>query len=130
MLRKVRDIESPHPTNSLPFGGNSNRERSSFLRRQLKTILKGRQWCQIFVCTSPNSVFWKAKRSPQYCLSSNFGKPAQKCLSACCPYEEMLTGLPFLSIEIVGNDAFHQLTERTFVNHLRHVPEGRIEVMP
>jgi hypothetical protein len=44
--------------------------------------------------------------------------------------EELLEGLPFLTMEIVREDAFRQLTERTFANDRYHVPKGMIEVLP
>ena len=44
--------------------------------------------------------------------------------------EELLAGLPFLTMEIVREDGFRQLTERTFANDRYHVPKGMIEVLP
>ena len=44
--------------------------------------------------------------------------------------EELLEGLPFLTMEIVREDGFRQLTERTFANDRYHVPKGLIEVLP
>lgn len=42
---------------------------------------------------------------------------------------ELLIGLPFLTMEIVRDDGFRQLTERTFANDRYHVPKGMIEVL-
>lgn len=44
--------------------------------------------------------------------------------------EELLVGLPFLTLEIVREDGFRQLTERTFANDRYHVSKGLIEVLP
>ena len=44
--------------------------------------------------------------------------------------EELLAGLPFLTMELVREDGFRQLTERTFANDRDHVPKGMIEVLP
>ena len=44
--------------------------------------------------------------------------------------EELLEGLPFLTLEIVREDGFRQLTERTFANDRYCVPKGLIEVLP
>jgi len=44
--------------------------------------------------------------------------------------EELLVGLPFLTTEIVREDGFRQLTERTFANDRSHVSKGMIEVLP
>ena len=38
---------------------------------------------------------------------------------------ELLAGLPFINLELVGPEAFHQLTERTFATDRNWVPKGR-----
>ncbi len=44
--------------------------------------------------------------------------------------EELQVGLPFLTMEIVREEGFRQLTERTFANDRFRVPKGIIEVLP
>ena len=43
--------------------------------------------------------------------------------------EELQVGLPFLTLEIVREEGFRQLTERTFANDRFRVPKGIIEVL-
>ena len=44
--------------------------------------------------------------------------------------EELQVGLPFLTMEIVREGGFRQLTERTFANDRYQIPKGLIEVLP
>ena len=43
---------------------------------------------------------------------------------------ELLTGLPFISLELVDLEAFQQLTERTFATDRKLIPKGMVEVVP
>jgi hypothetical protein len=42
---------------------------------------------------------------------------------------ELLTGLPFINLELVDDAAFRQFTERTFGTDRNMVPKGMIEVL-
>jgi hypothetical protein len=43
---------------------------------------------------------------------------------------ELLSGLPFVNMELVDSDAFLQFTERTFATDRNLVPKGMVEVAP
>ena len=43
---------------------------------------------------------------------------------------ELLSGLPFINMELVDQEGFQQLTEKTFATDRDSVPKGMIEVMP
>ena len=43
---------------------------------------------------------------------------------------ELLSGLPFINMELVDQDGFEQFTEKTFATDRDLVPKGMIEVMP
>ncbi len=43
---------------------------------------------------------------------------------------ELLAGLPFISMELVGLEAFQQLTKRTFATDRNLIPKGMLEVIP
>jgi hypothetical protein len=43
---------------------------------------------------------------------------------------ELLTGLPFINMELVDPEAFQQFTERTFATDRNLVPKGMVEVVP
>jgi hypothetical protein len=43
---------------------------------------------------------------------------------------ELLAGLPFINQELVDQDAFQQLTEKTFATDRNLVPKGMVEVTP
>ncbi len=43
---------------------------------------------------------------------------------------ELLAGLPFINMELVGPAAFQQFTERTFASDRKLVPKGMVEVVP
>lgn len=43
--------------------------------------------------------------------------------------DEMLSGLPFINMELVDQQAFEQFTEKTFATDRDLVPKGMIEVM-
>ena len=43
---------------------------------------------------------------------------------------ELLTGLPFINLELVESEGFRQLTERTFATDRNLVPKGMVEVGP
>ncbi len=43
---------------------------------------------------------------------------------------ELLSGLPFINMELVDQDAFEQFTEKTFATDRNLVPKGMIEVVP
>jgi hypothetical protein len=43
---------------------------------------------------------------------------------------ELLAGLPFINMELVGPEAFRQFTERTFATDRNLVPKGMVEVVP
>lgn len=43
---------------------------------------------------------------------------------------ELLTGVPFINMELVDQGAFQQLTEKTFATDRDLAPKGMIEVMP
>ncbi len=43
---------------------------------------------------------------------------------------ELLGGLPFINMEVVDQEGFEQLTEKTFATDRNLVPKGMIEVMP
>ena len=42
---------------------------------------------------------------------------------------ELLSGLPFINMELVDQEAFEQFTERTFATDRDLVPKGMIEVI-
>ena len=43
---------------------------------------------------------------------------------------ELLSGLPFVNMELVDQEGFQQFTEKTFATDRDLVPKGMIEVMP
>jgi len=43
---------------------------------------------------------------------------------------ELLSGLPFINMELVDQDGFQQFTEKTFATDRDLVPKGMIEVTP
>jgi hypothetical protein len=43
---------------------------------------------------------------------------------------DLLAGLPFINLELVAQEAFQQLTERTFASDRNLVPKGMLEVCP
>jgi hypothetical protein len=43
---------------------------------------------------------------------------------------ELLAGLPFINLELVGAEAFQQFTEKTFATDRNLVPKGMVEVIP
>ncbi len=43
---------------------------------------------------------------------------------------ELLAGLPFINLELVGLEAFQQFTERTFATDRNLVPKGMLEILP
>jgi len=43
--------------------------------------------------------------------------------------EELLSGLPFINMELVDQEGFEQFTERTFATDRDMVPKGMIEVI-
>jgi len=43
---------------------------------------------------------------------------------------ELLTGLPFINMELVDPAAFRQFTERTFATDRNMVPKGMVEIVP
>jgi hypothetical protein len=43
---------------------------------------------------------------------------------------ELLAGLPFISLDLVDQAAFQQLTERTFATDRNLIPKGMLEVIP
>jgi hypothetical protein len=43
---------------------------------------------------------------------------------------ELLAGLPFINLELVDLEAFHQFTESTFATDVNLIPEGMLEVSP
>jgi len=43
---------------------------------------------------------------------------------------ELLSGLPFINMELVDQEGFEQFTEKTFATDRDLVPKGMIEVMP
>ena len=43
---------------------------------------------------------------------------------------ELLAGLPFINLELVGPEAFRQFTERTFATDRNLVPKGMVELVP
>jgi hypothetical protein len=43
---------------------------------------------------------------------------------------ELLAGLPFINLELVDEDGFRQLTERTFATDRNLTPKGMVEVIP
>lgn len=52
------------------------------------------------------------------------GFPSEKNAEA-----ELLSGLPFINMELVDRQAFQQFTEKTFATDRDLVPKGMIEVM-
>jgi hypothetical protein len=43
---------------------------------------------------------------------------------------ELLAGLPFINLELVDDEGFRQLTERTFATDRNLAPKGLVEVLP
>jgi hypothetical protein len=43
--------------------------------------------------------------------------------------EELLNGLPFIELDLVGEDQFRILTERFFATDRRAVPKGMVEII-
>jgi hypothetical protein len=43
---------------------------------------------------------------------------------------ELLAGLPFINMELVGAEGFQQFTERTFATDRNLIPKGMVEVCP
>ncbi len=43
---------------------------------------------------------------------------------------ELLSGLPFINMELVDQEGFEQFTERTFATDRDSVPKGMIEIVP
>jgi hypothetical protein len=43
---------------------------------------------------------------------------------------DLLSGLPFINMELVDQDAFKHFTEKTFATDRDLVPKGMIEVIP
>ena len=43
---------------------------------------------------------------------------------------DLLSGVPFINMELVDQEAFQQFTEKTFATDRDLVPKGMIEVMP
>lgn len=44
--------------------------------------------------------------------------------------KDLLSGLPFINMELVDQEGFEQFTEKTFATDRDLVPKGMIEVMP
>ncbi|MBN2296055.1 MAG: hypothetical protein JXM70_26725 [Pirellulales bacterium] len=44
--------------------------------------------------------------------------------------DEMLSGLPFINMELVDQEGFEQFTEKTFATDRDLVPKGMVEVIP
>jgi hypothetical protein len=43
---------------------------------------------------------------------------------------ELLTGLPFINMELVDQEAFAQFTQKTFATDRDFIPKGMVEVLP
>jgi hypothetical protein len=43
---------------------------------------------------------------------------------------DLLAGLPFIALELVGPDGFRLFTERTFATDRNQVPKGMVEICP
>ncbi len=43
---------------------------------------------------------------------------------------DLLSGLPFINLELVDGEGFRQFTERTFASDRNLVPKGMLEILP